>query len=70
MLLVLGLLTRVAGFAASVILAGMLLATGYRFDALPNPVFAFIGVALLTLLTGGGGMSLDASFFGKSASHQ
>jgi uncharacterized membrane protein YphA (DoxX/SURF4 family) len=65
LLLVLGLLTRIAGFLATFILITVIFISGYREGSLPSPYILFLGIALLTFLTGGGSMSLDKTFFGK-----
>jgi putative oxidoreductase len=71
MMIVVGAFTRMAGFLASLILAGiMFLVTGV-FSAPPEPFHIsviLLGVALLVFLVGGGGLSVDQMFLAKRKS--
>ncbi len=64
-LLILGLLTRIAGgVGAAMIISFTIAATGWKQEGLPfNPNLIFIGLLLAILLVGPGKMSLDHLFF-------
>jgi uncharacterized membrane protein YphA (DoxX/SURF4 family) len=67
-LLVLGLLTRVGGFFASLMLLSFIVAvTGVKGagDAPFQTNVVFLGLALLLFFAGGGKIGLDGMLFGK-----
>ena len=66
LLLVLGLFTRIAGLLSALIIASVIAALHtFTRDSVPHPNLLFLGIALMTLFTGPGRMSLDKAFFGK-----
>ena len=65
--MVIGMLSRVAGFLASSLLISFLMIVGVHdpSKAWPfHPNFFFLGVTLLLLFAGGGGYGVDARLFG------
>jgi uncharacterized membrane protein YphA (DoxX/SURF4 family) len=65
--LVLGLFGRFAGLLASLMLASFIIAiTGIKHEKLPfQPNAIFLGTALLVMLAGPGGISVDQMIWGK-----
>jgi uncharacterized membrane protein YphA (DoxX/SURF4 family) len=64
--LVLGVASRVGGFAASILLTSFMVAvTGWRDANQPlHPNVIYLGVALLVMLAGPGGISMDRFMWG------
>jgi uncharacterized membrane protein YphA (DoxX/SURF4 family) len=68
LMILLGLITRLGGFLASVVLLSILLATkSFTENGLPHAILAYLGLTLLLFLAGGGNISLDGMFFGKKS---
>lgn len=65
--LVLGLFSRLAGLLATLMLVSFIIAvTGIKHDSLPfHPNGIFVGTALLVMLAGPGGISVDQMIWGK-----
>ncbi len=68
LLIVLGLVTRLGGFLASLILISIEIALGkdgIYANGLPHPNLVFLSLTLMLVFVGGGSISLDGLFWGK-----
>ncbi len=67
-MLIFGLLSRVAGLVGALMIASFTIAiTGWREPKPFDPNLIFIGLMLVTFLTGPGGISVDGALFGKKS---
>ena len=68
LMMVLGLVTRLGGFLASVVLTSIVLGLGTKVvyaNGLPHPNLVYLSLALMLFCVGGGQISLDGLFWGK-----
>jgi uncharacterized membrane protein YphA (DoxX/SURF4 family) len=68
-MLILGLLTRLAGFVGAAMITTFIIgATGWKAEPLPfHPNFIYVGVLLTLFLVGPGKISLDGMLFKKKS---
>ena len=66
LMVIIGLLTRVAGVVQALLLISFMIAMGVKPAAGPfHYNFVFLGIALMLALIGPGGWSADQSLFGR-----